>query len=55
MPRSQPPSAHLAGPPPARRGEEHDLLHGVRVPDPYRWLEDESAPEVEVWTAGQDE
>ncbi|HWX25223.1 MAG TPA: S9 family peptidase, partial [Vicinamibacteria bacterium] len=28
--------------------------HGVRVVDPYRWLEDESSPEVQSWTRAQD-
>jgi prolyl oligopeptidase len=30
-----------------------DCLHGVEVKDPYRWLEDRSAPEVMAWTAQQ--
>jgi prolyl oligopeptidase len=30
-----------------------DRLHGVDVPDPYRWLEDADAPEVRRWTDGQ--
>jgi prolyl oligopeptidase len=31
-----------------------DLLHGVRVADPYRWLEDERSPEVQAWMRAQD-
>ena len=27
--------------------------HGVRVPDPYRWLEATDAPEVRAWIAAQ--
>ena len=29
------------------------MLHGVPVPDPYRWLEDGDAPEVQAWTEAQ--
>ena len=47
---SQPSSA----PPLARREDVVDVLHGVVVPDPYRWLEDEDDPEVVQWVEGQD-
>ncbi len=30
-----------------------DTLHGVMVPDPYRWLENNSDPEVEQWVKEQ--
>ena len=30
-----------------------DVLHGVEVADPYRWLEDGDAPEVQQWVADQ--
>ncbi|NVJ07151.1 S9 family peptidase [Myxococcus sp. AM001] len=40
---------------PATRAEQVvDTLHGVQVADPYRWLEDEKAPEVQAWMATQD-
>ncbi len=26
-----------------------DLLHGTRIPDPYRWLEAPDDPEVQAW------
>ncbi|HEU4840078.1 MAG TPA: hypothetical protein VFT09_01520, partial [Ilumatobacteraceae bacterium] len=42
-------------PPPARREEVVDILHGVEVPDPYRWLEDGDAAEVRQWVAAQNE
>ncbi|WP_223764552.1 prolyl oligopeptidase family protein [Corallococcus sp. AS-1-6] len=31
-----------------------DTLHGEQVADPYRWLEDEKAPEVQAWMKAQD-
>ncbi|MCP3167614.1 prolyl oligopeptidase family serine peptidase [Myxococcus qinghaiensis] len=31
-----------------------DTVHGVTVPDAYRWLEDEKAPEVQAWMKAQD-
>ena len=37
----------------ARREDVIDALHGVEVPDPYRWLEDGEKDEVRAWTAGQ--
>ena len=32
-----------------------ETLHGVRVADPFRWLEDEHAPDVIEWMRAQDE
>ncbi len=43
-----------AGPPPTRRDDVVDELHGQPVSDPYRWLEDAEAPEVRAWMDGQD-
>ena len=39
----------------ARAPERHaeEIYHGVRVIDPYRWLEDADDPEVRAWTAAQ--
>src|SRR5262245_41944005 len=37
--------------PQTRRDETADTLHGVRVPDPYRWLEEDvrKSREVAAW------
>lgn len=40
--------------PETRRADTVDTLHGVRVADPYRWLEDEKTPEVQAWMDAQD-
>ena len=39
--------------PAARRDDVVEVLHGVSVPDPYRWLEDGASAEVRAWTAAQ--
>jgi prolyl oligopeptidase len=41
-------------PPETRLVTVTDTLHGVPVPDPYRWLEDQSSPEVLAWIAMQE-
>ncbi|WP_329521763.1 prolyl oligopeptidase family serine peptidase [Spirillospora sp. NBC_01491] len=40
--------------PPAPRQDTSDVLHGHRVTDPYRWLEDRQADDTEKWLAAQD-
>jgi prolyl oligopeptidase len=39
--------------PPTRVTDTVDTLHGVRVPDPYRWLEDGASEEVRAWAKAQ--
>ena len=45
--------AHPAGPPLTRRDDLVDTLHGIDVPDPYRWLEDGDDSAVTQWVAAQ--
>lgn len=33
----------------AQRGSNADVYHGMRVSDPYRWLEDTNAPKTRAW------
>src|SRR5260221_4538639 len=35
--------------PPARRSDQADSYHGVRIEDPYRWLEDADSAETKAW------
>src|SRR5471030_3043312 len=39
--------------PPTTRGAQSDDLNGVRVADPYRWLENVTSPEVHAWVTAQ--
>ena len=39
----------LGSPPSTRTDEVVDVLHGVEVPDPYRWLEEQQASDTRAW------
>jgi len=41
--------------PEAERLEETEEIHGHRIADPYRWLEDADDPRTRRWSAQQDE
>jgi len=40
-------------PPPTRRDDVREVLHGVELVDPYRWLEDDKSPETRAWIDAQ--
>jgi prolyl oligopeptidase len=40
-------------PPVTRRDDVKETLHGVEIVDPYRWLEDQDAPETRAWIDAQ--
>jgi prolyl oligopeptidase len=50
-----PDPASARGYPASRRVEVVDVLHGVKIPDPYRWLEEEKSDEVRAWMGAQDD
>ena len=39
--------------PQTKKGDVVDDYHGTQVADPYRWLEDDNAPEVKAWVEEQ--
>jgi prolyl oligopeptidase len=39
--------------PPARKADQVDDYHGIKVADPYRWLEDLDSEETRVWVEAE--
>ncbi|MBW3579568.1 MAG: prolyl oligopeptidase family serine peptidase [Actinobacteria bacterium] len=44
---------NVTPPPAARVDPVVDILHGIEVADPYRWLEEGDADEIRAWTDAQ--
>ncbi len=43
----------LPPPPPTEAKPVTDDIHGVKITDPYRWLEDQKSPETRAWIDAQ--
>lgn len=46
-------SPSASSPPATKREDISATQHGIRVEDPYRWLEDPKKPEVQAWVKAQ--
>jgi prolyl oligopeptidase len=46
-------ATNLTPPPVARMDGTSEVLHGIRVADPYRWLEDADSTETREWVVAQ--
>src|SRR5947209_1335216 len=46
-------SGSVPPPPPTPKHEVTETIHGVTITDPYRWLEDQDAPETRQWIDSQ--
>src|SRR5215831_9580631 len=50
---SLPAAAQLPTPPAARQANVREVIHGVEIVDPYRWLEDSASEETRNWVTAQ--
>ena len=50
---AEPPEPQKLAYPPARRDPTLDDYNGVKVPDPYRWLEQLDSPETRAWVLAE--
>ncbi len=41
--------------PETKKGEVIDTVHGIKIPDPYRWLEDDNAEDTKAWVKAQND
>ena len=45
--------AQTPKPPATRQDSVREVIHGVEIVDPYRWLEDQESPETRAWIDAQ--
>ncbi len=46
-------TASRQSPPPTRRDNTQEVLYGITITDPYRWLEDQTSPDTRAWIDAQ--
>src|SRR6516162_837214 len=51
--RAQQPQPKLPPPPATRRDDVKEVVQGVEITDPYRWLEDQDSKETRAWIDAQ--